>query len=476
MKKVIFTFAIALAVALTACGEEPKLYEKGERIGDTPTSEYITVGDANKVDSLSYCYGFIQSYSLPRQLQGIKVNWTILKEGMDDAFYGHLKENKRHEKAVENLSTFFNQEYYSRLQAKQQEMSADTTQVFDINKIDIFKDEKERQTISYDLGYDMGYNIANSRMHFEIKSLFKGMDEGLKENMDLKMQYIQNYMQRAFNELLPAQNLERSQAWLAEVEASVEGIQKSESGLLYLIEKEGDKSVTPNPTDMISMNLKWTLIDGTEMMPTEEGQPTKQTLNSMFPGWQEGMALIGKGGKITLWIPAELAFGDRGYSMCQPNEAHKIEVEIIDFYENSPEANLARSEKWLAEVEATVEGVQKTESGLLYLIEREGDKNLMPAAEDSVVAHYEGTIWDGTKFDSSYDRGEPATFPLNRVIPGWTEGLQLIGKGGKITLWIPAELGYGQRNMGTIQANDALKFVVELEDVIKAEPAVEAAK
>ena len=93
---------------------------------------------------------------------------------------------------------------------------------------------------------------------------------------------------------------------------------------------------------------------------------------------------------------------------------------------------------------------------------------MKPTAEDTVKVDYEGKLKDGFVFDSSYERGESIEFPLNGVIPGWTEGLQLVGKGGQITLWIPSELGYGVRGSGPIGPNAALEFKVELHDVIRA--------
>lgn len=107
-----------------------------------------------------------------------------------------------------------------------------------------------------------------------------------------------------------------------------------------------------------------------------------------------------------------------------------------------------------------------TESGLIYEIVEAGDTTMMPTAADTVVANYRGTLSDGTEFDSSYKRNEPATFPLNQVIKGWTEGLQLIGKGGKLNLVIPASLAYG--NQGQL-AGEVLFFEVELVDVKKAQ-------
>ena len=129
-----------------------------------------------------------------------------------------------------------------------------------------------------------------------------------------------------------------------------------------------------------------------------------------------------------------------------------------------PEQNAEASKAWLAEVEKE-NGVQKTESGLLYRINRKGDESLKPLATDIVNVDYEGTLRDGTVFDSSYQRGEPIEFSLSGVIKGWTEGLQLVGKGGEITLWIPAELAYGARGAGSIGPNEALRFRVELHDI-----------
>jgi FKBP-type peptidyl-prolyl cis-trans isomerase FkpA len=103
-----------------------------------------------------------------------------------------------------------------------------------------------------------------------------------------------------------------------------------------------------------------------------------------------------------------------------------------------------------------------TGSGLQYEILALGE-GAMPSATDSVTVHYAGTLTDGTEFDSSYKRGKPATFPLNRVIPGWTEGLQLMKEGSKFRFTIPPDLGYGARGVpGTIPPNSTLVFEVEL--------------
>lgn len=137
-------------------------------------------------------------------------------------------------------------------------------------------------------------------------------------------------------------------------------------------------------------------------------------------------------------------------------------------------ATLEDGKKFLEE-NAKRDGVTVTDSGLQYEVLTEG-KGAKPNAEDVVTVHYTGTLVDGTTFDSSVERGEPASFPLNQVIPGWTEGVQLMPVGAKYKLVIPAELGYGEAGAGTIPGNSVLIFEVELLDIKSAdEPVAEAA-
>lgn len=109
-------------------------------------------------------------------------------------------------------------------------------------------------------------------------------------------------------------------------------------------------------------------------------------------------------------------------------------------------------------------GVKTTASGLQYMVEKEG-KGPKPKATDTVEVNYLGTKIDGDKFDSSYDRGKPATFPLNGVIKGWSEGLQLMPVGSKYKLFVPADLAYGENGPGQIGPNATLVFEVELLDI-----------
>lgn len=153
-----------------------------------------------------------------------------------------------------------------------------------------------------------------------------------------------------------------------------------------------------------------------------------------------------------------------------------------------PQQNKKESDLWLASIEKE-EGVKKTASGILYKIEKAGDSNAMATKDEDVVkVLYTGRTPDGKVFDSNrwddmnterkemikvyqpdqVNKDNPIEFPLNRVIKGWTEGMKLVGKGGRITLWIPSELAYGEYGSGqNIGPNQALRFDVELLEVIK---------
>jgi FKBP-type peptidyl-prolyl cis-trans isomerase len=131
--------------------------------------------------------------------------------------------------------------------------------------------------------------------------------------------------------------------------------------------------------------------------------------------------------------------------------------------------NRERAERFLADLEGKGD-VKKTDQGLFYKMERQGTGE-RPSTGDTVRVHYEGKLIDGTVFDSSRQRGEPADFPLGGVIPGMAEGLQLMQEGGRITLYIPPDLGYGDQSQPTIPPGSVLIFDVELLEVLDEQPA-----
>lgn len=135
-------------------------------------------------------------------------------------------------------------------------------------------------------------------------------------------------------------------------------------------------------------------------------------------------------------------------------------------YKKSASENIKKGNEFL-DANKTEDGVKTTASGLQYLVLNPGTGSEHPNSTDHVKVHYHGTLIDGTVFDSSVDRGAAIEFGLHQVIPGWTEGLQLMVVGEKTRLFIPSNLAYGNRNMGIINSGSTLVFDVELLDIIK---------
>jgi len=140
--------------------------------------------------------------------------------------------------------------------------------------------------------------------------------------------------------------------------------------------------------------------------------------------------------------------------------------EMMAKLEEDKVKNLEAGKKFMAE-KAKASGIKKTDSGMLYEVVKQGDGAKPSSANSTVVVHYAGTLIDGSEFDSSIKRGQPATFALNQVIKGWTEGLQLMNAGSKYRFYIPPELAYGSdaRPGGPIGPNSTLIFDVELIEV-----------
>ena len=164
-----------------------------------------------------------------------------------------------------------------------------------------------------------------------------------------------------------------------------------------------------------------------------------------------GLATTLKGDSAKMDVKDAIQYIQNYYTVASAKEAAK---------------NKEEGEKFLAE-NGKKSGVITTESGLQYQVVTEGT-GAKPVATDKVKVHYTGTLLDGTKFDSSVDRGEPAVFGVNQVIKGWQEGLQLMPVGSKYIFWIPSELAYGTRGAGgDIKPNSVLKFEVELLEIVK---------
>lgn len=152
----------------------------------------------------------------------------------------------------------------------------------------------------------------------------------------------------------------------------------------------------------------------------------------------------------------------------QQKAQEKRRAEMMAKMEKQKVENKAAGDKFLAE-KRKEDGVKATDSGILYEVIQEGSGDQPKSATDTVVVHYTGTLIDGTKFDSSVDRGQPSTFALNQVIKGWTEGVQLMKAGSKYRFYIPPELAYGAdaRPGSPIGPNSTLIFDIELIEVKK---------
>jgi peptidylprolyl isomerase len=229
-----------------------------------------------------------------------------------------------------------------------------------------------------------------------------------------------------------------------------EDAKRTESGLAYVFLKKGEGTEKPGPKDVVTVHYTGWTTDGKMFDSSRKrGKPTSFPLNRVIAGWTEGLQLVSPGDVVRLWIPEALAYkGKPG----RPAGMLVFDVELLEF-QKTPEVpeNVAEAP----------DSAKTTDSGLKYVVLTEGEGEKTPSASSKVTVHYSGWTTDGKMFDSSVLRGSPATFPLSGVIPGWTEGLQLMTKGAKYRFWIPSKLAY-EGKPGRPQGT--LVFDVELLD------------
>lgn len=257
------------------------------------------------------------------------------------------------------------------------------------------------------------------------------------------------------------------------------GVQITESGLQYMVLNAGS-GASPTVDDYVTVHYRGKFIDGREFDSSiARGEPATFPAGGLIPGFTEALTLMKEGDTWEVTIPSDLAYGENGAGggLIPGNSTLIFELELIEVMtaeeaqtlqdrrrEEAEAAAAAFRDNQLAFLEQnkTQDGIQVTESGLQYRVIEEGN-GAMPGERSKVTVHYSGKLINGEEFDSSYKRGQPATFPLNGVIRGWTEGLQLMKEGSKYEFFLPYDLGYGERGSGGgIPPYATLVFIVEL--------------
>jgi len=235
------------------------------------------------------------------------------------------------------------------------------------------------------------------------------------------------------------------------------------SGLAWKVIKKGTGTEKPHDYDTVSVYyVGWTTDGKSFDSAIPPAEPVSFPLNRVIAGWTEGVQLMSVGDRVRFWIPEKLAYqGQQG----APAGMLVFDVELVSITPGKAPIPAP------ADVAAVPADAQKTASGLAYKVLVPGKGGDKPKAEDKVKVHYTGWTTDGKMFDSSVQRGEPAEFPLNRVIPGWTEALQLMEVGQKNIFWIPEELAYKGRP-GAPQG--MLVFEVELLEFTPGPKPIEA--
>lgn len=344
--------ALAGAAILTACGD------KGGG---------VRMGSLSEFDSLSYVLGANIGNGINFEMRDIPFDFKAIDKGIKESAMG--KATQEHDKSLEMLREYFMTKRGERAQAiaaKRAEQDSIRLAGGDSTKVEyptadpaMFENEEERAEISYAFGNDIGYNISQSGMPIQLVWIGQAMQDVRDGKAKMTEDEVNQYLQYYFMVKRPAENAAASKAWLEKTEKK-SGVKKTESGLLYKVTKEGDAAkMAKDPRDVVRVHYTGYTREGKvfdtsifknrskeqqEMMrkqspdsfdekgaPKEADEPAKFPLNRVIKGWTEGLQLVGEGGKITLWIPSDLAYGTRGAGRdIGPNEALQFDVEVIE--------------------------------------------------------------------------------------------------------------------------------------------------
>jgi FKBP-type peptidyl-prolyl cis-trans isomerase len=325
---------------------------------------------------------------------------------------------------------------------------------------------------------------------------------GQKELPDYVSEGDEIYFDFYFRKVQTQQQVEEEEAALAEdlrqmepesirkfVEDKQLGVDPDDDGI-YFIEKEKGKGRSPKTDDYAIIHFSVSLLNGEQLFSSrEQGEPLEFQIGSKFEndGFQRVVQKMKTGGEANALVPSALAFGEQGMgNIVPPYSPLFYEIELLDVMtqeeytkKQEEKATQKKAEDAKREQQESVDlqnylnenniTAEPTASGLIY-VETEEGTGPQPQAGQRVKVHYTGKLLDGTKFDSSLDRGQPFEFALGQgqVIKGWDEGIALMKEGGKATLIIPSKIGYGAGGAGEmIPPFATLVFDVELLEVVE---------
>ena len=308
-------------------------------LGSCGGNGLVTKGNTSEMDTLSYALGSNIGLGMKYEMSDIPFDFKVIGKGITEAALD--KASVSQDEAIELLRTYFMEKRGERAQAVQAARTAADSARLAAGETPIehpaadpamFESEEEREELSYAFGVDVGTNVKNSGIPVQLYWLNKGIVDIQEGNEKLAEDKINEFLQNYFMVVRPQQFAEQSAAWLKKVEKQA-GVKKTESGLLYKVVKAGDKEVkATDDRDVVVVHYKGTVEDGTVFDSSyDRGETAEFPLNHVIPAWTEGMKLVGKGGKIILWCPSDLAYGQRGAGRnIGPNQALKFEVELID--------------------------------------------------------------------------------------------------------------------------------------------------
>jgi FKBP-type peptidyl-prolyl cis-trans isomerase len=231
---------------------------------------------------------------------------------------------------------------------------------------------------------------------------------------------------------------------------------KTPSGLAWKVLSKPKGTTQPGAHDKVTINFTgWTPEGEVIASSIPDGEPWSFLMDDLIAGLSEGLRLMGKGEKRRMWIPADLATTGRPKRR-GPAGPVVFDVELVGFTKMPDPIAVPE------DVEAPPADAKRTPSGLAYKFLKRGKGKDHPKASSTVEVHYSGWTPDGKLFDSSVSRGKPTSFPLNGVIRGWTEGVQLMVAGDKARFWIPGALAYGDTPSRAGAPAGPLVFDIEL--------------